>query len=148
MYKDDEGKVQVTKHEKPTEHGVWTDGAVGALVGIMFPPAILGATLVGAAVGGGMGRAFGGVSRSDAEELAGHTRAPAANRAGTIYLNCPRCGLTMRPKQNWLTVEHCPRCIARRRVVVRLFASTLPADELYDDDDARPNSDCAGSSEA
>ena len=27
MYRDDEGKVHVTKHEKPTQHGAWT-GAV------------------------------------------------------------------------------------------------------------------------
>jgi len=54
-YKDDDGKVHVTKHEKPTQHGAWTGAAVGALVGIVFPPAILGSALVGAAAGGGMG---------------------------------------------------------------------------------------------
>ena len=36
-YKDDDGKVHVTKHEKPTQHGAWTGAAVGALVGIVFP---------------------------------------------------------------------------------------------------------------
>ena len=40
VYKDDEGKVHVTKHEKPTQHGAWTGAGVGALVGIIFPPAI------------------------------------------------------------------------------------------------------------
>ena len=69
MYKDDEGKVHVTKHEKPTQHGAWTGAAVGALVGIIFPPAILGAAVVGAAAGGGIGHALGGMSRSDAKEL-------------------------------------------------------------------------------
>ena len=29
VYKDDEGKVHVTKHEKPTQHGAWTGAAVG-----------------------------------------------------------------------------------------------------------------------
>ena len=53
VYKDDEGKVHVTKHEKPTQHGAWTGAAVGALVGIIFPPAVLGAAVVGAAAGGG-----------------------------------------------------------------------------------------------
>jgi hypothetical protein len=47
------------------------------------------------------------------------------------YLNHPRCGLTIRPRAEWLAVEHCPRCLARRRTAVNLFASTLPADELY-----------------
>ena len=37
-YKDDDGKVHVTKHEKPTQHGAWTGAAVGALVGIVFRP--------------------------------------------------------------------------------------------------------------
>ena len=69
MYKDDEGKVHVTKHEKPTQHGAWTGAAVGALVGIIFPPSILGAALVGAAAGGGIGHALGGMSRGEAKEL-------------------------------------------------------------------------------
>jgi len=69
VYKDDEGKVHVTKHEKPTQHGAWTGAAVGALVGVVFPPAILGSALVGAAAGGGIGHAMGGMSRSDAKEL-------------------------------------------------------------------------------
>jgi hypothetical protein len=50
---------------------------------------------------------------------------------GKLYLNCPRCGLTIAPRADWLTVEHCPRCIARSRAVVRLFASPLPTDQLY-----------------
>ena len=69
VYKDDEGKVHVTKHEKPTQHGAWTGAAVGALVGIIFPPAVLGAAVVGAAAGGGIGHALGGMSRGDAKEL-------------------------------------------------------------------------------
>ena len=69
VYKDDEGKVHVTKHEKPTQHGAWTGAAVGALVGIIFPPAIIGSALVGAAAGGGIGHAMGGISRGDAKEL-------------------------------------------------------------------------------
>ena len=69
VYKDDESKVHVTKHEKPTQHGAWTGAAVGALVGIIFPPSIIGAAIVGAAAGGGIGHAMGGMSRSDAKEL-------------------------------------------------------------------------------
>ena len=72
MYKDDEGKVHVTKHEKPTQHGAWTGAAVGALVGIIFPPSIIGAAIVGAAAGGGIGHVLGGMSRRDAKELGEH----------------------------------------------------------------------------
>jgi uncharacterized membrane protein len=69
MYKDDEGKVHVTKHEKPTQHGAWTGAAVGALVGIIFPPAVIGAAAVGATAGGGIGHVLGGMSRGNAKEL-------------------------------------------------------------------------------
>ena len=72
VYKDDEGKVHVTKHEKPTQHGAWKGAAVGALVGIVFPPSIIGAAVVGAAAGGGIGHVMGGMSRSDAKELGEH----------------------------------------------------------------------------
>lgn len=47
------------------------------------------------------------------------------------FLNCPRCGLSIRPKVSWLTVESCPRCMAQARIPVKLFSSTLPAAELY-----------------
>jgi hypothetical protein len=57
---------------------------------------------------------------------------------GLTFLNCPRCGLSIRPKVSWLTVEYCPRCIARARVPVRLFSSTLPGAELYPEG-AMPN---------
>jgi hypothetical protein len=67
-------------------------------------------------------------------------RAPGAGGAAVIYLNCPCCGLTVTAKTDWLAVEHCPRCIARRGVLVRLFASTLPAETLYAED-VRPDPD-------
>ncbi len=70
VYKDDEGKVHVTKHEKPTQHGAWTGAAVGALVGIIFPPSIIAAAAVGAVAGGGIGHVMGGMSRGDVKDLA------------------------------------------------------------------------------
>lgn len=63
------GKVHVHKHEKPTQHGAWTGLAVGALVGILFPPSIIGAGAVGAATGGLVGHLWHGMSRSDVEEI-------------------------------------------------------------------------------
>ncbi len=50
--KDDEGKVHVVKHEKPTQHGAWGGIAVGAFVGLIFPPSLLGAAAVGGVAGG------------------------------------------------------------------------------------------------
>jgi uncharacterized C2H2 Zn-finger protein len=48
-----------------------------------------------------------------------------------LFLNCPRCGLSIRPRDRWLTVEQCPRCMARGRIAVGLFSSPLPVAELY-----------------
>jgi len=67
--KDDEGKVHVEKHEKPTQHGAWTGIAVGAVVGIMFPPSIIGAAAVGGLGGGVIGRLARGMSRGDIKDL-------------------------------------------------------------------------------
>ena len=67
--KDEEGKVRVTKTEKPTQHGAWTGAAVGALVGIIFPPAVIGSAIVGAGAGGLTGHLAKGLSRGDLKEL-------------------------------------------------------------------------------
>ncbi len=67
--KDAEGKVRVSKHEKPTQHGAWTGIAVGAVVGILFPPSIIGAAAVGGVGGGVIGHLWRGMSRSDAKDL-------------------------------------------------------------------------------
>jgi uncharacterized membrane protein len=65
----DAKKVHVHKHEKPTQHGAWSGIAVGAVVGIIFPPSILGAAAVGGVAGGLMGHFWGGLSRSDVKAL-------------------------------------------------------------------------------
>jgi uncharacterized membrane protein len=67
--KEDDGKVRVTKTEKPTQHGAWTGAGVGALVGILFPPAVLGAAIVGAGAGGLTGHLTRGLSRGDLKDL-------------------------------------------------------------------------------
>jgi uncharacterized membrane protein len=68
--KDDEGKVHVSKHEKPTQHGAWSGLVVGGLIGLFFPPAwIVGGAAIGAAAGGLVGHLWGGLSRSDLKDL-------------------------------------------------------------------------------
>ncbi len=47
------------------------------------------------------------------------------------YLNCPRCGLSIGIRSPWLTMTHCPRCVARHRIAVQLFSSEMPASVLY-----------------
>ena len=76
--KDEDGKVHVHKTEKPTQHGAWTGAGVGALVGILFPPAIIGSAVVGAGAGGLIGHLRGGVSRDDLKELGDELEAGSA----------------------------------------------------------------------
>ena len=67
--KDENGKVHVNKDETPTRHGAWGGAAVGAVVGILFPPAVIGSAVVGAAVGGVGAHLWKGMSRSDVKEF-------------------------------------------------------------------------------
>jgi uncharacterized membrane protein len=67
--KDDAGKVHVNKDEMATRHGAWGGAAVGAVVGILFPPAIIASAVVGAAVGGVGGHLWRGMSRADVKEF-------------------------------------------------------------------------------
>ena len=67
--KDDWGKVHVNKDEMATRHGAWGGAAAGAAIGILFPPAVIGTALVGAAVGGVGGHLWRGMSRADVKEF-------------------------------------------------------------------------------
>jgi uncharacterized membrane protein len=67
--KDFAGKVHVNKDEMATRHGAWGGAAVGALVGILFPPSIIVGAAVGAAVGGIGGHLWRGMSRADVKEF-------------------------------------------------------------------------------
>src|ERR1700685_4277158 len=67
--KDDTGKIHVNKDETTTRHGAWGGAGVGALVGIPFPPSIIGTAIVGAAIGGVSGPLWKGMSRTDVKEF-------------------------------------------------------------------------------
>ena len=67
--KDPDGKVHVNKDETTTRHGAWGGAAVGAAVGILFPPSILVGAAAGAAVGGVSGHLWKGMSRADVKEF-------------------------------------------------------------------------------
>ncbi len=81
--KEADGKVRVTKTEKPTQHGAWTGAAVGALVGLIFPPAIIGSAIVGAGAGALTGHLAKGIPRGDLKELGDELD---ANTAAVIVL--------------------------------------------------------------
>ena len=67
--KDDDGKVHVNKDETSTRHGAWGGAAVGAVVGIIFPPSLVVGAAVGATVGGVSGHLWKGMSRADVKEF-------------------------------------------------------------------------------
>ena len=67
--KDADGNVHVSKHEKPTQHGAWTGVAVGAVVGIIFPPSVLVTAAAGGVAGGLIGHFRKGLSRKDVKDL-------------------------------------------------------------------------------
>jgi uncharacterized membrane protein len=67
--KDAEGNVHVHKHEKPTQKGAWTGVAVGAVVGVLFPPSIIASAAVGGVAGGLIGHVWHGMSRGDMKDL-------------------------------------------------------------------------------
>jgi uncharacterized membrane protein len=68
--KNEEGKVKIVdKIEKPTQHGGWAGAAVGAALGLVFPPGILLGGLIGAGAGALIGHLEGGMSREDVKEV-------------------------------------------------------------------------------
>jgi uncharacterized membrane protein len=67
--KDNKGKVHVNKDETATRHGAWGGAAAGAVIGILFPPSVIGTAIVGAAVGGVGGHLWRGMSRGDVKEF-------------------------------------------------------------------------------
>ena len=81
--KDASGKVHENKDETATRHGAWWGIAAGAVVGVIFPPAVLGAAAVGGVVGGVSGHLSRGMSRSEAKKLGDYI---APGQAGLIVV--------------------------------------------------------------
>jgi uncharacterized membrane protein len=67
--KDASGRVHENKDETATRHGAWWGVAVGAAVGVIFAPTVLGAAAVGGVIGAVTGHLTKGMSRSTAKEL-------------------------------------------------------------------------------
>ncbi|MDV6277443.1 DUF1269 domain-containing protein [Rhodococcus erythropolis] len=67
--KDANGKVHANKDETATRRGAWGGVAAGAVLGLIFPPAVLATAALGGVVGGVSGHLAKGMSRSDVKEL-------------------------------------------------------------------------------
>ena len=64
-----DGTVGVVERKKDVAHGAWTGLGIGALAGLLFPPALIGTALVGGVAGGLVGKARESLSKAEAEEL-------------------------------------------------------------------------------
>jgi uncharacterized membrane protein len=69
-----DGKIKISKTEKPTQHGAWTGLAAGAATAVVFPfllPALTvgGMAAAGAGLGAWMGHLAHGTDRGDAKEI-------------------------------------------------------------------------------
>jgi hypothetical protein len=42
------------------------------------------------------------------------------------YMSCPACGLRIRLRASSLTIERCPRCLARRKTAVAMILTDAP----------------------
>jgi uncharacterized membrane protein len=67
--KGENGKVHIHKREKPTQHGAWGGLAVGAVLGLLFPPGLIVGAAAGGLIGGVIGHFWKGMSRTDVKEL-------------------------------------------------------------------------------
>jgi len=76
--KDATGQVKIHKTEMPTQYGAWGGLAVGALVGIFFPPYLVWELAAGAAAGSLIGHFWAGMSRSDLKEIGDTLQASTA----------------------------------------------------------------------
>ena len=139
--KDDSGKVHVNKDETSTRHGAWGGIAVGAVVGLLFPPSIIGSAAIAGAVGGVGGHLWKGMSRSDVKEfgelidageacllVVGESNGPSRDRQGRTEGRTPsrkaaRCqrqrrrrrGSRDREGTQVASVSPCPRPVGKAR---------------------------------
>ena len=67
--KDEDGRVHARRVETATRHAGWGGVLAGALVGLLFPPALVGTAIVGGAVGAVGGHLWRGLTRADLKEL-------------------------------------------------------------------------------
>ena len=67
--KDATGQVKIHRNELPTQYGAWSGLAVGALVGIFFPPYLVWELAGGLVAGALIGHFWGGMSGAASEKL-------------------------------------------------------------------------------
>ena len=69
MQRDDKGHVHIHKDETGTHVGAWGGLVAGAVVGLLFPPALIATAAIGAGLGAIGGHIWSGLSREDVKLL-------------------------------------------------------------------------------
>lgn len=69
VFKDRDGRVDVQERKKHTSRGMWTGLGIGAVVGVLFPPALVATAAVGGVTGALVARAHGKLTKAEVEEL-------------------------------------------------------------------------------
>lgn len=69
VVKDENGKIHVKRHTDSTKTGAWTGLAVGALLGVIFPPSVLVSGALGAGAGALIGHSFNDISKGDLKQI-------------------------------------------------------------------------------
>ena len=91
--KDETGHVSIVrKHETPVSMGAWGGLVVGAVIGLVYPPALLELGAVGAAAGAIVGHLSRGMSNADIKELGDSL--DAATAALVIAVDSESAGIT------------------------------------------------------
>ena len=120
--KDESGRVDLPEHRKRTKHGVWTGIGIGALLGIVFPPSILGSAVVAGTAGGVIGHLRKSLSPDDVRELGA---ALDEGQAALLVVGSP--DLRVQTERILSRAER--RIVKPLDVVHREFASALRDDE-------------------
>lgn len=69
VVKDQDGKMNVSRHTDSTGKGTRRGLVVGAVLGVVFPPSVLVAGAVGAGAGNLIGRSLNDISKDDLKSL-------------------------------------------------------------------------------
>ena len=67
--KDDSGKLDIKRHTDSTGKGTRRGLAIGALLGVVFPPSILAGGIIGAGTGAVIGHHFNEISKDDLKDI-------------------------------------------------------------------------------